>query len=79
MVACLVACCASSPSAAGEARAAARARWQAGGATLSATHSCHGRPQNPSTMDGSRGALWPLAARFRLRSTPASWGCWRMS
>ena len=74
MVAGLLSFCASPPSAAGSARAAARARWQAGGATLSAADASDGGRQNPSTMDGSRGALVPVAAAFRLKADEARCG-----
>jgi hypothetical protein len=53
VVASVVSLCASSPLPARGARAATRARWQAGGATLSAANPCHGSRENPSTMDGS--------------------------
>jgi IS1 family transposase len=49
-------------------------RWQASGATLSATDACDGSGKNQSTMDGKRGALLPLAAGFRLRATEARCG-----
>jgi hypothetical protein len=74
MVASLLSFCASSPIAAGEARAAARTRGQPIGATLPATDSCDGSWQNPSTMDGARGDLVPLAAGLRLRATRARCG-----
>ena len=57
VVASLLSCCASSPIAAGSAGFAARARGQAGGATLSAANGGSGSRQNPSTLDGARGAL----------------------
>ena len=50
-VASLLPLCASSPSAAGEAHAATRARWQTARATLSATDASHGGGQNEPTMD----------------------------
>ena len=61
--------------AASGARAATRARWQTAGATLPATDASHGSRQNEPTMDGTRGALVPLAAGFRLRGSQARWGC----
>jgi hypothetical protein len=75
VVASLLSCCASSRSAASEARAAARTRWQTPGATLPPTHAGHGSRQNEATMDGARGALVSLGADFRLRGTKARYGC----
>ncbi len=74
VVASLVSCCASSPITAPRARAAASARWQAGGATLSATDGSSGIWENHPTMDGSRGALLPIVTGFRLRATQARCG-----
>jgi IS1 family transposase len=61
--------------AAGGARAAARTRGQAGGATLSAPYSGDGRGKNQPTMDSARSALVPLAKGFRLRGIAARCGC----
>ncbi len=72
MVASLVSLCASSRI---TARAATRARWQTGGATLPAAYGSSGSRQNQPTMDGARGALLPIAAGFRLRASQARWGC----
>jgi len=69
MVARLLPFCPSPCFAAGEARAAARTRGQAGGPTLSATDSGDGRRKNPPTMDGARGARLPLARGVRLSVT----------
>jgi hypothetical protein len=74
MVACLLSFCASSCIAPDSAHEATRARWQASDATLSAAYSSDGSRENTSTMDGSRGALLPLAASFRLRATEARCG-----
>ena len=74
VVASLLPFCPSSRSAAGEARAAARPRGQAGGATLSAADTCDGCGQNTSTMDSQGGAHMPFAAAFRLRGSQARWG-----
>jgi hypothetical protein len=74
VVASLLPFCPSSRSAAGEARAAAKPWWQAGGATLSAADTCDGCRQNTSTMDSQGGALMPFAAAFRLRGSQARWG-----
>jgi hypothetical protein len=52
MVACILSFCASSRIPANSARSAARARGQAGGATLSAANSGDGSRENTSTMDG---------------------------
>ena len=60
--------CASSRSAAGEARAAARTRGQASGATLSAPYPCHGRRQNEATMDGKSRCFLAPCRRFLLES-----------
>src|SRR5262245_26365610 len=49
------------------ARPTTSARRQTSGATLPTTGSGDGNGENPSTMDGRRGALVPLAVRFRLR------------
>ena len=48
--------------AAGEARAAARTRWQTCGATRPPTDSSHGSGENQPTMDSGRGPLFSLAA-----------------
>jgi hypothetical protein len=57
--------------AAGSTHAASRTRWQASGATVPAADASDGSRQNPSTMDGMRGALLPLAAGFRLSAVQA--------
>jgi hypothetical protein len=71
MVARVLSLCASSRSAAGEARAAARTRGQPSGATVPTTDAGDGSWQNHSTMDDARSALVPLAADYRLRATQA--------
>ncbi|HYB02042.1 MAG TPA: hypothetical protein VED37_17605 [Ktedonobacteraceae bacterium] len=43
-------------------------RGQIGGAALQAANTGDDSRQNPSTMDGARGALVSLAAGFRLRA-----------
>jgi len=85
MVARLLSFCASPRSTTSSSRAAARTRWQAPGATLSATNSGDGSRENYPTMDGARSALLPLATRFPLRGCEArggysvmSWGVWSM-
>jgi hypothetical protein len=75
MVACVLPFCASSRITSSGAAAATRTRWQTAGATLSATDSGDGSRENHPTMDGSRGALLPIVAGFRLRATEARWGC----
>jgi hypothetical protein len=75
VVARLVSFCPSPCLTAGEARAAARTRWQTSGATLSPADSSHGSWQNPSTMDGARGALLAVAKGFRLRGKEVRGGC----
>jgi hypothetical protein len=75
VVAGLLSFCTSPCLAAVEARAATRTRWQAGGATLQAADSGNGRGENTLTMDGTRGALLPLAVRFRLRGSQARCEC----
>jgi transposase-like protein len=75
VVASLLSFCAPSPSAAGEARAAARTRGQASSATLSAANSSHGSRKNPSTLDDARVAHLPLAAGFRLRARKIKCRC----
>jgi hypothetical protein len=75
MVARLLSFCASPRSTASGARAAARTRWQASGAALSATNSSDGSRENYPTMDGARSARLPLATRFRLRGIQARGGC----
>ena len=75
MVASLLPLCTSSCITAGEARAATRTRWQAGGATLPAAYPSHGIRQNHSTMDGARSALIPLASGFRLSGKEVRGGC----
>jgi hypothetical protein len=77
MVARLVSCCASSPSAAGSARAASRTRGQPSGATVPAADASHGSRKNEPTMDGRRGALVPLAAGLCLKAERARGG-WRV-
>jgi hypothetical protein len=51
--------------------AATRARRQPSGPALPATDSSHGCRQNPSTLDGARSALVPLAKGFRLSGLEA--------
>ena len=75
VVASLLSFCAPSPSAAGEARAAARTRGQASSATLSAANSSHGSRKNPSTLDDARVAHLPLAVGFRLRARKIKCRC----
>jgi hypothetical protein len=75
MVARVLPFCASSRITSSGAAAATRARWQTASATLSATDFSYGSWENYPTMDGSRGALLPLVAGFRLRATAARWGC----
>src|SRR5262249_5289953 len=70
----LLSLCPSPCLAAGEAWAATRARWQTAGATLSATYSRDGCGENPSPLDGARGALVSLAASLRLRGSQARGG-----
>jgi hypothetical protein len=67
--------CTSSRSAAGSAPAAARTRGQTCGATLSAANGSSCSRKNPSTLDGSRGALLSLAKGFHLRTTHARCRC----
>ena len=74
MVASVLSFCAPPRITPGSARAAARARWQAGGATLPAANSSHGSRENQPTVDGARGALLPIAAAFRLSATQARCG-----
>jgi hypothetical protein len=74
VVAGLLPFCASSPLTARGARAATRARWQAGDSTLSAANACDGSWENTSTMDGAFGALVPNAAGFRLNGIGVRWG-----
>ncbi len=75
VVASVLSLCASSPSAARGARAATRARWQTGSATLLAPDSSHGSGENHPTMDSARSALLPLAKGVRLRGIAARCGC----
>ena len=75
MVARLLSFCASPRSITSGARAAARTRWQASGATLSATNSGDGSRENYPTMDGAQSALLPLATDFLLSATQARDGC----
>jgi hypothetical protein len=79
VVACLLSFCASPRVAARGMRTAPRARWQPSGTTLPAANPCHGSRQNPSTMDGARSALLPLAKGFRLSGIAARGGCSAMS
>ena len=79
VVACVLSICTPPCLAAGQARAAARTRWQASGAALSATNSGDGSRENYPTMDGARSALLPLATGFRLRGIQARGGCRVMS
>ena len=74
MVARVLSFCAPSRIAAGSAHAATRTRGQPSGATLPAADTSDGSRENPSTMDGRRGALLPIAAGFRLRGSQARWG-----
>jgi hypothetical protein len=75
VVACVLSFCASSRITPSCARAAARARWQTSGATLPTANTGDGSWQNPSTMDGTRGALLPFASSFYLSATQARCGC----
>ena len=75
VVAGLLPFCPSSRIAAGEARAAARARGQIIGATVPTTHAGDGSGENPSTMDGRRGALLPLATGFCLKAREIKRSC----
>jgi transposase-like protein len=61
VVACLLPFCTPTRITASSARAAARARRQTIGATLSVPDACDGSGENPSTLDDARGALVPLA------------------
>jgi len=79
VVASLLSFCASSRITTSGARAATRARWQAGGATLPTVYLSDGSRENEPTMDRTRGALLPIAAGFRLRATQARCGCNVMS
>jgi len=74
MVASLLSFCAPPCIVTSRALAVARARGQAGVTTLSTAYPSYGSGENTSTMDGSRGALLPIAAGFRLRSTEARCG-----
>ncbi len=74
VVASLLPFCASTPITPSGARAAARARGQAAGPTLSAANTGDGSRQNTSTMDGARSALLPVASGFRLSATQARGG-----
>jgi hypothetical protein len=65
---------ASSPIAAGEARAAARTRGQTSGAPVPTMYAGDGSRQNHPRMDSKGSALLPLAAGFRLRGSQARWG-----
>ncbi len=67
MVARVLSFCTPPCLAAGEARAAARTRWQASGATLSATDSRHGGRENEPTMECRGSALFSPAAGPLLR------------
>ena len=69
MVASLLSFCAAPYIVTDGARAATRARGQAGGATLPPAYSSHGSGKNQSTVVGARRALLPIAASFRLRAT----------
>jgi transposase-like protein len=81
LVASLLSFCASPRSAPGGARAAARARGQAEGATLPAAHSSNGSGANQSTMDRAGSAVLSPAAGTILnhlsvteaRRRPANW------
>ena len=75
MVASLLPLGTSSCITAGEARAATRTRWQAGGATRPPAYGSSGFRQNHSTMDGARSALIPLASGFRLSGKEVRGGC----
>jgi len=66
VVARLLSLCTSPCLAASEARAVTRARRQTPGATLPTPDEGSGSRQNQPTMDGSGGALVPLAAGFCL-------------
>jgi hypothetical protein len=79
VVASLLSLCAPSPITPSGARAATRARWQTGGATLPTTYTCDGSRQNQPTLDSARGAHLPIAASFRLRATTARCSCSVMS
>ena len=77
VVASLLPFCASSPITASSARAAARARWQAAGATLPTADSSDGSGQNHPTLDSGRCPLLSLAAGpmlSLLRALEARWG-----
>jgi hypothetical protein len=66
MVASLLSFCASPCIAPGDARAAARARWQAGGATLPATHPSNGSGENQPTLVNAGSPVLSLAASAML-------------
>src|SRR5215470_12203910 len=65
---------ASPPSTASDAHAATRTRRQTSSATLPATDASDGSRQNQPAMVDERGALLPIAVRFRLRTTQARCG-----
>src|SRR5947207_6524463 len=76
VVARVLSFCTPSYLAAGQSRAAARARRQTSRATLPSTDTSHDSGKNQPAMDGARGARLPLAKGVRLRGTEARCG-WR--
>ena len=68
MVASLLSFCAPPCIVTGGARATARARWQAGGTTLSAAYTSSGSGENYSTVDSAGSALLSLAASAMLHN-----------
>ncbi len=66
VVASLLSCCASPCIAPGDTWAAARARWQAGGATLPATYPSHGSRENQPTVVNAGSPVLSLATSAML-------------